>query len=223
MVPVSPRDIDTVELLEDGEPLRTKGGSPWGNRDRGVLITGGRLHQHLYVSPSSGEPSDHRYALRLQVRRKGAGGLPLVTLDPTDQMWCYGGSSRPFRRPYAAGWRYPVMTLYHGFRGYGLWAFYHWNKTEKIMWLDPETLRVTISPVYCGYRDGWRDALLLSQLRETKGEEALGHILGEKDKATLRVAFESREVYTFRTVANAADPVARNAARRQALEALSSK
>ena len=113
------------------------------------------------------------------------------------------------------------MTLHHDFRGYGLWAFYHWNKIEKIMWIHPETHCVTISPAYCGYRDGWRDALLLSQLREARGEDCLGRILGEAPKAVLRVDVKSHEVYTFKAVANAADPVVRNRGRRRALEMLS--
>jgi len=47
-VPIEAGQIESFELLEDGEPLGKEGGSPWGNQDRGVVITGGKLHEHLY-------------------------------------------------------------------------------------------------------------------------------------------------------------------------------
>ena len=222
-VPIDAAHIETFQLLEDGKPLRQKGGSPWGNRDRGVVMTAGRLHSYLYISPTDGEPEDHQYRLKLSIRRESPNGAPLVALDPTDEVWCYGGSSRPFRQPYHRTWRYPIMTLYHGFRGYGLWAFYHWNRTERIMWIDPETFRVTVSPPYCGYRDGWRDVLLFAQVREAKGKAALASIFGESDDTALKIGVRSREVYSYKTVQNAPDPMAINLARRRALEILAAE
>lgn len=221
VIQVDPRQVEIFEVLEDGKPMTTEGGSPWGNQDRGVVITGGRLHAHLYISPSKGTPEDHKYVLKLTIRRPSPEGKPLVRIDPEDEVWCYGGSSRPYRGTYDRSWCYPLMSLFHGFQGYALWAFYHWNKTECIVWVEPDTYAVTISPSYCGYRDGWRDACLLSQLRAARGAEALAHILGETDGALLRVAGKSHEVYSFKTVVNAGDPISRNRARRKALELLS--
>ncbi|MGD8238655.1 MAG: hypothetical protein PVH68_08895, partial [Armatimonadota bacterium] len=221
---VDPNDVEQFELLEDGKALRLKGGSPWGNRERGTVMTAGALHSALYVSPFDGaDPKGHRYDLVVTVRRESPTGQPLVSIDPTDEVWFYGGSSKPFRRAYDAGWAYPVMALFHDVRGYGQWAFYHWNATERIMWIDEETHAITVSPVYCGYRDGWRDALLLAQLTRARGREAFDQIVGEQEGALLRVATQSREVYNYRSVANANDPVACNLGRRQALRVLAGR
>ena len=223
-VKVSPGAIETFEVLEDGVPLRKKGGSPWGNQQRGVVITGGRLHEILYLSPRDGSPEDHAYTLKLLVKKPSKTGTPLVTLDPEDEIWCYGGGSRPYRGTYANAWCYPLMTLFHGFQGYGLWAFYHWNKTERIIWIDPKTCAVTVSPAYCGYRDGWRDACLLAQVRKRKPHTVDQKVvLGEDKNAILRVSTQHHEVYTFKTIARAGDPVVRNEARRRALADLAGK
>ncbi len=208
---ISPETVERLELCEDGVPLRIHGDSPWGNKERGLVITAGALKQYLYVSPRDGaDPAKHRYELRLTLRRESPDGEPLVSIDPADEVWCYGGSSKPYRSPYHAAWVYPVMTLHHGLRGYGLWAFCHWQKTENIVWLDEDARRLTVSPAYCGYRDGWRDALLFSQAAERP--------LGEN--AALRVGRRTSEVYDFTTVLNAADPLALNAARREVLQQL---
>jgi len=111
------------------------------------------------------------------------------------------------------------MTLHHGFAGYGQWAFYHWNKTEKIIWIDEDTSEVTISPVYRGYHDGYRDAVIYNQLIEARGREAFDAIVGPAD-APPQTGARTYEVYGFTTLLNADDPVAINAARRKALEAL---
>jgi len=216
-VALSPDQVEGFALLEDGKELATEGGSPWGNTHRGVVITGGSLGQYLYVSPADGSsPDKHRYELRLTVRRPAPDGEPLVKLDPGDEVWCYGGGSSPFRAGYGTGYTYPLMTLHHGFGGYGQWAFYHWNKTERVIWVDEETARVTVSPVYCGYRDGWHDCLLLCQLSPDK----LADILGSGEGCPLRVSGSSQEVYSFTTLQTADDPVAINEGRRRALAAL---
>lgn len=144
-----------------------------------------------------------------------------MEIDDSDVLWTYGGGSHPYRRPYHGGWIYPLLALYHDFDGYALWAFYHWNETERIIWLDQETGEITISPAYCGYRDGWHDALLLAQLQRERGDDALGRIMSEEDgEAPLAIDWSTSEIYRFRTIGNAADPVARNLARRAALQAL---
>jgi hypothetical protein len=185
---IPPELVDTFQLLEDGEPLATSGGSPWGNTHRGMVFTAGTLNETLYFSPKDGaNPTTHRHELRVTVRRESPNGKPLAAIDPADEVWCYGGGSHPYEGAYHEAWCYPIMTLYHGFKGYGLWAFYHWNETERIIWLDEKTHRVTVSPAYCGYRDGWRDALLLSQLQAQRGREALSKIIGSGSDAPLQV------------------------------------
>jgi hypothetical protein len=218
---IDPATVETLELIEDGKPLPTNGDSPWGNRRRGVVFTAGALGTYLYVSPADGQdPAGHRYALRLTVRRPTAEGQPLVGLEPTDELWFYGGGSHPYRGGYANAWLYPVMVLHHGFQGYGQWAFLWWQRSERILWLDEGTGQVTVSPAYCGYRDGWRDALILGEVRSACGEEALRGLLGPAESALLHVVPQTVEVYQFTTLGNAGDPVAVNRARAKALELL---
>lgn len=217
---LDPGTVERIELLEDGVPLRIKGGSPWGNTERGVVFTSGALKEYLYISPREGEPKEHKYELRIIVRRESPQGKPLVTIDATDELWCYGGGSSPFRGSYHNAWVYPMMTLHHGFRGYGLWAFYHWQKTERIVWVDEDARRLTISPAWCGYRDGWRDALIYHQLIRQRGRGEYEKLVGESEDALLRVSPRTTEVYKFSTIHNAADPVAMNKARREALKQL---
>lgn len=218
---VNPADIERFELLEDGRALDIKGGSPWGKRQRGTVFTAGALKEVLYVSPRDGaDPKNHRYLLQVKLRHESAAGKPLIELDSTDELWCYGGSSRPYLGTYDRAWVYPAMTLYHNLRGYGQWAFFHWHKTENIIWIDAESLRVTISPAYCGYRDGWRDALLLERLIDRCSRQAYERIVGAETGCILQVGSEINEVYAYTTLRNAGDPLAINAARRAALEQL---
>ena len=216
---LDPMTVESFDLLEDGALLRIKGGSPWGNKDRGVVITAGALKQWLYISSRDGtDPKNHHYELRVTVRHESPTGKPLVTLDSPDELWCYGGSSNPYRGSYDSAWCYPAMTLYHGFKGYGLWAFMHWQKTENIVWIGPETDRVTVSPAYCGYRDGWRDAVLFNQLIERRGRNEYEKIVNATGNVPLHIGPRTTEVYHYTTVVNAGDPLALNAARRSALE-----
>jgi len=218
---LDPRAIEELRLLENGKPIRVLGNSPWGKKAPGTAYTAGSIGKYLYVVPSDGKQADeHRYEIVASMREEAPNGKPLVAIDPTDEVWCYGGGSRPFRGSYHRGWIYPVTTLYHGFRGYGLWAFFHWNPTEKIMWIEDDTCRVTISPAYCGYRDGWADTRLFHQLAAKHGREALDQIVGDAPDAAIQIGFRSREVYRYRLPLNAASPDARNEARRRALELL---
>jgi hypothetical protein len=215
-------DIEELELLEDGKPIRLLGGSPWGKSEPGTGYTAGNIQSHLYVIPSDGKkPEDHKYELTVSLRKPAPNGKPLAAIDPVDEVWCYGGGSRPYRGSYHGAWKYPIMTLYHGFRGYGLWAFLHWQPTENIMWIDDETLNVTVSPAYCGYRDGWEDARLFKMLSLKKGRPALDSIVGTGDGSPVHIDFSSHEVYRFKTVVNAFDPKALNEGRRRALSVLS--
>lgn len=218
---VDPHSIERLEVLEDGRPLALSGGSPWGNTTRGTAFTSGSLGDWLYLSPTDGaNPATHRYEVRLTLRRESPQGKPLVTLEPTDQLWCYGGGSSPYRGSYANAWAYPAMTLFHRFHGYGQWAFYWWQPSERIIWIDEQTNAITVSPPYCGYRDGWRDALLMHQWIARAGRKAYDRVVAASPKAILRVEPRSAEVYHFTTIGNAGDFLALNAARRAALAGL---
>jgi hypothetical protein len=221
---MDPKQIEKVELLEDGRPLVFSGDSPWGNKRRGVVLSAGSLGDHLYVSPHDGaDPSTHRYELRVSLRHESPQGAPLAGIDATDELWFYGGAAYPFRGSYAEAWGYPILALAQGFHGYGLWAFYWWQTTERIVCLDERTHAVTVSPAYCGYRDGWRDALLFNQLIAQKGRGTYGRIVGAAQDATLHIGWRQAEVYNFTTLTNAGDPLAVNTARRAALEQLAGK
>ena len=118
--------------------------------------------------------------------------------------------------------------VYRGLDGYAQWAFQWWKEDQRIVWMEPQTHRVTISPAYCGFRDGWRDAVLLHQLIAKAGRAEYEKIVGRQATAALRVAMTKDPTYPLEhgsipsttSIANAADQAALNAARRQALKTL---
>ena len=59
------------------------------------------------------------------------------------------------------GW----MAGYQGVAGYGVWALYWYQESERVIWYDEATGAVTVGPAYLGMRDGWEDALYLQELR----------------------------------------------------------
>lgn len=156
----------------------------------------------------------------LQLTTASPGKPVPVTIKPTDELWFYGGSSYPFRGSYAEAWAYPTMAIAHGFDGYALWAYF-WGTTEHIVWIDPATLHVTVSPPWCGYRDGYRDAMLLTDVIARYGRRSLERIVGRRPGSIIRIGWRTVEVYRHTTPLNAEDPLAVNAARREALRLLS--
>lgn len=211
-------EIDTVAVLQDGQPLFASGDSPWGNKKTGIAFTAGRLNTHLYVSPTDGaSPATHRIELKLKLRRPNPAGQVLVSPDPTDEFWFYSGPNRPDLVPYAFAWQCPAMALHYGLDGYGFWAFYWW-KVDRVLEIDPKSLQVSISPAYCGFHDGWRDAVLMHELIAKSGRAEYEKLIGSQAEAVLRLAETGSE--HARCIVNAADVAAVNSARRLALQAL---
>jgi hypothetical protein len=185
----------------------------------------------LYISTSDGrDPKEHRIELKIVRRREDPAGKVLVAIDPTDELWFYGGPVRPDLLPYHRTWTLPLMALHHNFHGYGQWAFYWWQDTSRIVWMDAHN-RIEVSPAYCGFRDGWRDAVLFHRLIEKAGRAEYDQIIGPHAAAALRVGVtrdptypsERRDVPAVTSIENANDLVAVNGARRQALEALTNR
>ncbi|MBW3624469.1 MAG: hypothetical protein KY468_13770 [Armatimonadetes bacterium] len=221
---IAPGAVESLELREDGKPLDYSGDSPWGNKRRGRIFTAGSLGEHLYVSPFDGsDPAGHRYELRVTVRTESPEGKPLAAIDRTDQVWFYGGPPRPYQVSYDRAWNYPAMALHHRFDGYGQWAFYFWQKTERLVWPDKANRSVTFSPTYCGFRDGWNDARLFADLLRRRGPERLAQVIGKGEGSILQVVTRKEGSDDYTTLANADDPMARNRARRAALQLLTEK
>ncbi len=221
---ITPEQVEALELLEDGAPLRLNSGSPWGNEARGVLFTAGTIQSHLYFSSADGaHPSTHRYELKVKVREESPNGEVLAAIDPQDELWYYSGRSRPYQTPYEEAWVHPLMAPYQRFAGYGIWAFLVWNPTERLIWWNEDESALSLSPAYCGYRDGWRDAVLLEALYRQGGQAAFAGIIGEEAGAALSVGPVQHGAYRMKNVTNGEDPTARNLARRRVLERLATK
>jgi hypothetical protein len=153
---------------------------------------------------------------------KSPGAKPAAAIKANDEIWFYGGAENPFRDSYYNAWVYPQIATWGRYQGYAMWAFY-WPPTEHLAWLDDATSRVTVSPPYLGFRDGWRDAQLFAQLIAQRGRPAFEEIVGRGEDASMRIGPTTLEVYRFTTIVNADDPLAINAARRRALQALATR
>ena len=214
------RQVEKLEVFEDGKPLQISNHSPWGKKTAGSVYTAGSLKEYLYViAQDRADPATHKYELRLTLLRPAPEGLRLAPVDETDELWHYGGGSYPYQGTYHEAWNYPVMTIHHGFSGYGFWAFYHWNRTEKIVWINDETAEVTVSPTWCGYRDGWHDARLFAMLNNA-GDDSMKKIIGVEEDSLIRLSSNRSEVSRYAIISNSNDPKAVNFARKRALELL---
>lgn len=223
-IPEAREEVERLQVLEDGKPLRERGGSPWGNRERGVYFP---LSQTLYLAASDGSNPNrgrHRYEVVYTRRVPDPQGKALAAIDPTDEVWFYGGRSKPFRTPYEEAAVYPLLAAALEVDGYGWWAFQSWQPTEKVVWYEREANQVRFGPTFLGLRDGYRDACLLWEakrlLKEKPspgGEKALRQAVSEGPEAALRLGERRREVYCYRTIVTANSPLAFNRARRALL------
>lgn len=91
------------------------------------------------------------------------------------------------------------------------------------MWPDEANRSFTFSPAYCGFRDGWNDARLFSELARRRGRGRLAQVMGEGEGSILRVVTRKDGSNDYTTLANADDPLALNRARRVALQWLTEK
>ncbi len=139
--------------------------------------------------------------------------------DATDEVWFYGGGSQPFRTAYESAVVYPLLAAVEGVQGYGWWAYYWWQETEKIVWYDAATSAVTCGPAYLGLRDGWEDARLYAWVVNQRHLIPTAAAAGPGEGTLLRLAPASWEVYRWTTLAGLQSPVAINRVRRALLAA----
>jgi hypothetical protein len=215
LIPGSPSDVERIEVFQDGKALRNGGGSPWGNKKPGVFFTNG---MSLYISPLEGtDANKSTITVKYQKRVANSVGQPLAKIDPTDEVWFYGGASNSYQASYEAAAGYPLKALAGGYQGYSWYAFYRWN-ADKVIWYDNATGKASIGPAYLGLKDGWDDARLLAWLVKEK-KAPLDQFISQKADAPLRMGEVGREVYKWQGVVNLGDPFVLNAARRGMLEA----
>jgi len=214
-IPLERSEVQSLQVLQNGQPLRSKGGSPWGNKERGVFFGGSN---YLYIS--SLEKTDLQQStvtVKYTMRVAATSGETLAKIDATDRVFFYGGGSRPYRNSYGAAAAYPLKAIEGGYAGFGWYDFYRWN-ADKILWYDAETSTVSYSPAYIGLRDGWNDVCLMSWLAETKKVPVSTFISGKAD-APLRMGEKQSEIYRWQDVVNLTDPFMLNEAREKTLQA----
>lgn len=226
-LPVAYRDVQEVHVFEGDRELEARGGSPWGNQEHGVFFLYGN---HLYLSLSDGaDPNTAGRTLTVcyVVRVPSETGEPLARIDPTDELWFYGGSSSPFRSPYEDNRRLGWWAAWEGYAGYGFWCYDWWQETEHICQFSPDFAQRTDSPSFLGLRDGNEDAayLRLLQVRLKAKPEAdaparLNALIGPEATATLRVGERSYEVYRWRDLLPVESPQPFREAKRAVLEML---
>lgn len=215
--------IDNVQIYADGHALRMKGGSGWGNKERGVAMQYG---DYVYIClPDGGDPNRAHIEVSYRVRTIKEGGAPAVPLEPTDEIWYYGGGS--YKSSYEASRAYPWRVVAWNMRGYGYWTYLWWNDEDILVRYRPETNDLRISAAWEGLRDGNEDAayfrLAEEKLKKTGRKEAWQHlrrVFGTDEKAVLRMGEIRREIYAWDDFL---DPTyaAYNAAKREALRVLS--
>jgi hypothetical protein len=214
LIPGSPSEVENIQVFQDGKPLKHGGGSPWGNKERGVYFNTGT---HLYISPLAGTDANRStITVTCQKRIPSATGRALAAIDPTDEIWFYGGASNSYRTSYEDAAGYPLKALAGGYKGYSWYAFYRWDK-DKVLWYDDKTGQVSVSPTYLGLKDGWKDACLLAWLVQEK-KTPLSQFISDKADAPLRMGQVGREVYQWQGIVNLGDPFILNDARRGMLE-----
>ncbi len=152
-------------------------------------------------------------------------GLPLKDdfrawqgADPADEVWFYGGGTRPYTTPYEDAFVYPLLAAAERAQGYGWWAFHWWQATEKIVWYDADSGTVRRGPAYLGLRDGWEDARLFAWVVDDLGAVSPAAAVGGPG-ALLELGTDAYEVYRWTTIVNLSSPVAINNVRRALLEA----
>ncbi len=215
LIPDAASDVEHIEVLQDGKPLQLAGGSPWGNRKQGVFFP--MMNDYLYLSPLPGTDANQSdIMVKYQARVPAPGGRPLAKIDPTDEVWFYSGRAHCFLAPYEDTATQPLKALNGGYVGYAWYAFYRYND-DKVLWYDPKTESLGISPAYLGLKDGWDDACLMYWLNESK-KAPLIQFMSSAPDAPLRIGTVEREAYHWKGVVNLTDPFVLNDARRKMLE-----
>lgn len=197
-------EVEAFEVLLNGQPLRHKGGSPWGNTETGVYFLQGPT---LYVSlPDGSDPRQLAQPLvaRYRVRQADDRGEVMAKVDPTDVITYYGGGSKPYQIPYGSARRYGFFAGAQDYAGYGFWAYAHgWHATERVLFKEEGTVYRT--PCWFGLRDGNVDGNLIAQLRAyvracraskavaanapalVQAEQLLAKLMGSDDQALIKL------------------------------------
>jgi len=212
--------VDNIEVFANGQKLRFKGGSGWGNREHGVAM---EYAGHLYISlPDGSDPSGATIEVAYRLRKMGGKGAPPVRLDPGDEVWFYGGGNSPYRAPYADGRRYAWLACALGMDGYGYWTYLWWNRQDILVWQDTASHQIIVSPSWEGLRDGNEDAAYFLELKRRigdKGADRLRQTLFKSKKALLPLRERRSEIFVWDDIE--ADYAAFNLAKREILRRLS--
>jgi hypothetical protein len=208
-------EVENVQVLQDGKPLKLAGGSPWGNRKQGVFFP--MMNDYLYLSPLPGtDANKSNFTVKYQARVPAPTSKPLAKIDPTDEVWFYGGAAHCYVVPYEGAATYPLKALNGGYFGYAWYAFYRYND-DKVLWYDSKAQTLDIGPAYLGLKDGWDDACLMFWLNKEK-KAPVAQFMSDNPGAPLRVGTVEREAYHWKGVVNLTDPFVLNDARRKMLE-----
>lgn len=192
--------IDEVTVFADGVELQLRGGSPWGNEERGVFFTHGA---YVYLAlPNGGDPNEARIETGYRQRTLRPSDTPAVPLEPTDEVWYYGGGK--YSQPYEAARAYAWRAVAWNMRGYGYWTYLWWNGEDVLVRYDEDTGLLQVSAAWEGLRDGNEDAdyflLAEASLRErgdAAGVEKLRSALGTQDEAVLPMGERRAEIYAW--------------------------
>ncbi len=192
--------LDEVEIRANGQALEFRGGSPWGNQEDGVFFL---LGPHVYLRlPDGSDPNQAEIEISYRRRTLQPSDTPAVALEPTDEVWYYGGGK--YSQPYEAARAYPWRAVAWKMRGYGYWTYLWWNGEDILVKLDPATNALTLSAAWEGLRDGNEDAdyFLLAQealrvRRDPAGLARLRAVFGEDDGAVLPMGEQRSEIYAW--------------------------
>lgn len=214
--------LDEVEIRAQGQPLQFRGGSPWGNQEDGVFFL---LGPYVYLRlPDGGDPNKAEIEISYRRRTLQPSDTPAVQLEPTDEVWYYGGGK--YSQPYEAARAYAWRVVAWNMRGYGYWTYLWWNGEDILVKLDPDTAAITLSAAWEGLRDGNEDAdyfRLAEQQLAAAGDAAglarLRQVFGDAPQAPLPMGETRSEIYAWDDFVQ--PTYARyNAAKRIALELL---
>jgi len=213
LIPQASSEVESMKILQDGKPLLRVGGSPWGNKKRGVFYGDSN---YLYLSAfEDTDVKQSKFEVRYNVRVPSTTGETLAKLDAEDEVWFYGGPANAYRATYESSSRYPFKALEAGNAGFGWYDFHRWNN-DKIVWYNEQTQAVEVGPGYLGLKNGWDDTCLIAWVAKTKNVP-VSRFISEKADAPLRIGEQSQEVYIWKDVVNVTDPFILNDARRQVL------
>jgi len=217
-----PEKLDQIVVFANGQALKMLGGSPWGNMQRGVSF---QLGPWIYLAlPDGSDPNNATIEVSYRQRTLKEGGEPAVKLEPSDEVWYYGGGK--YSTPYEAARAYPWRVVAWNMRGYGWWTYLWWNAEDILVKYRPETNDLVLSGAWEGLRDGNEDAAYF-RLAEEKLTKAgrrdelarLRSVFGRDEKAVLRIGERRQEIYAWDDFVNPTY-AAYNAAKREALRVL---